>query len=49
MASPVQTGLTYDDLASFPDDHLRRELIGGAHRDAGAAGASPGRRGVADD
>ena len=29
MASPVQTGLTYDDLASFPDDHLRRELIGG--------------------
>ncbi len=29
MASPVQTGLTYDDLASFPDDNLRRELIDG--------------------
>ncbi|MGH8932409.1 MAG: Uma2 family endonuclease [Egibacteraceae bacterium] len=23
------TGLTYDDLAAFPDDGLRRELIGG--------------------
>ncbi|MGH8906794.1 MAG: Uma2 family endonuclease [Egibacteraceae bacterium] len=23
------TGLTYDDLAAFPDDRLRRELIGG--------------------
>ncbi len=29
MPAPLQTGLTYDDLASFPDDHLRRELIGG--------------------
>jgi Uma2 family endonuclease len=30
MAAPAQTtGLTYDDLASFPDDHRRRELIGG--------------------
>jgi Uma2 family endonuclease len=29
MSGPVATGLTYDDLASFPDDHLRRELIDG--------------------
>ena len=30
MSSPARsTGLTYDDLASFPDDGLRRELIGG--------------------
>jgi len=30
MSAPVATGLTYDDLASFPqDDHLRRELIDG--------------------
>jgi Uma2 family endonuclease len=29
MSAPVATGLTYDDLASFPDDHLRRELIAG--------------------
>ncbi|MBW3665282.1 MAG: Uma2 family endonuclease [Actinobacteria bacterium] len=26
---PVATGLTYDDLFDFPDDHLRRELIDG--------------------
>ena len=30
MSAPVATGLSYDDLASFPqDDHLRRELIDG--------------------
>lgn len=30
MAAPTSTtGLTYDDLASFPDDNLRRELIDG--------------------
>ncbi|MGH8904327.1 MAG: Uma2 family endonuclease [Egibacteraceae bacterium] len=30
MSSPAQTTrYTYDDLASFPDDGLRRELIGG--------------------
>lgn len=30
MSAPVATGLTYDNLASFPDDdHLRRELIDG--------------------
>jgi Uma2 family endonuclease len=29
MTAPVTTGLTYDDLSSFPDDHLRRELIDG--------------------
>ncbi len=29
MATQPQTNLTYDDLASFPEDHLRRELIGG--------------------
>ncbi|MGH8904326.1 MAG: Uma2 family endonuclease [Egibacteraceae bacterium] len=30
MSSPAQaTRYTYDDLASFPDDGLRRELIGG--------------------
>jgi Uma2 family endonuclease len=29
MATQPITGLTYDDLASFPDDHLRRELIDG--------------------
>lgn len=30
MAAPAHTsGLVYDDLANFPDDHLRRELIGG--------------------
>ena len=30
MAAPAHTtGLVYDDLARFPDDHLRRELIGG--------------------
>jgi Uma2 family endonuclease len=29
MSAPVASGLTYDDLASFPDDHLRRELIDG--------------------
>ena len=30
MSAPVATGLTYDDLASFPqDDRLRRELIDG--------------------
>lgn len=28
-AAAVYTGLTYDDLASFPDDNLRRELIDG--------------------
>jgi hypothetical protein len=25
----VASGLTYDHLASYPDDHLRRELIDG--------------------
>ena len=29
MATQPQTDLTYDDLASFPEDNLRRELIGG--------------------
>lgn len=29
MSVPVAHGLVYDDLASFPDDHLRRELIDG--------------------
>ncbi|MDP9405012.1 MAG: Uma2 family endonuclease [Actinomycetota bacterium] len=29
MASPAPTRLTYDDLAAFPDDHLRRELVDG--------------------
>jgi Uma2 family endonuclease len=30
MAAPAHTtGLVYDDLAGFPDDNLRRELIGG--------------------
>lgn len=29
MAAPAHTGLVYDDLANFPDDHLRREIIGG--------------------
>ncbi len=29
MATQPQTNLTYDDLASFPEDNLRRELIGG--------------------
>jgi Uma2 family endonuclease len=29
MSAPVASGLTYDDLSSFPDDHLRRELIDG--------------------
>lgn len=29
MSVPVDTGLTYDDLASLPDDGLRRELIDG--------------------
>jgi len=30
MSSPASTArYTYDDLASFPDDGLRRELIGG--------------------
>ena len=29
MSVPVAHGLTYDDLSSFPDDHLRRELIDG--------------------
>ncbi|MGH3665419.1 MAG: Uma2 family endonuclease [Egibacteraceae bacterium] len=29
MSVPATTGLVYDDLESFPDDHLRRELIGG--------------------
>src|SRR5947208_15491974 len=26
---PKTTGLTYDDLQAFPEDNLRRELIGG--------------------
>jgi Uma2 family endonuclease len=29
MSAPVAHGLTYDDLESMPDDHLRRELIDG--------------------
>ena len=29
MSVPVQTGLVYEDLESFPDDGLRRELIDG--------------------
>lgn len=29
MSVPVASGLTYDDLHDFPDDHLRRELIDG--------------------
>lgn len=29
MGTPARTGLTYDDLERFPDDNLRRELIGG--------------------
>ena len=29
MASPAHTGLVYADLAMFPDDNLRREIIGG--------------------
>ena len=29
MATQPQTKLTYEDLASFPEDNLRRELIGG--------------------
>lgn len=29
MATQPQTDLTYEDLASFPEDNLRRELIGG--------------------
>lgn len=29
MAAPARSGLTYADLARFPDDHLRREIIGG--------------------
>ena len=29
MATQPQTGLTYEDLAAFPEDNLRRELIGG--------------------
>ncbi len=29
MSAPVAHGLVYDDLASFPDDNLRRELIDG--------------------
>ena len=29
MAAPAHTRLTYDDLGSFPDDRLRREIIGG--------------------
>ena len=29
MATQPQTNLSYDDLASFPEDNLRRELIGG--------------------
>ena len=29
MAAPVQTGLAYADLRHFPDDNLRRELLGG--------------------
>lgn len=29
MATHPQTDLSYEDLASFPEDNLRRELIGG--------------------
>ncbi len=29
MATQPHTDLTYEDLASFPEDNLRRELIGG--------------------
>src|SRR5437870_1431278 len=29
MASRPQTGLTYEDLQAFPEDGLRREIIGG--------------------
>lgn len=29
MATQPQTGLTYEDLRRFPEDNLRRELIGG--------------------
>jgi Uma2 family endonuclease len=29
MATQSQTGLTYEDLQSFPEDNLRRELIDG--------------------
>lgn len=29
MATQPDTGLTYDDLVGFPEDNLRRELIGG--------------------
>ena len=29
MATQPQTGLTYEDLRSFPDDNLRREIIDG--------------------
>ena len=29
MSASVASGLTYDDLTRFPDDHLRRELIDG--------------------
>ena len=29
MATQPQTKLTYEDLTSFPEDNLRRELIGG--------------------
>ncbi len=29
MSTPVETDLTYDDLQRFPDDGLRRELLGG--------------------
>ncbi len=29
MSVPVAQGLSYDDLAGYPDDHLRRELIDG--------------------
>src|SRR5438270_14085916 len=29
MATQPQTGLTYEDLLSFPEDNFRRELIDG--------------------
>src|SRR6266540_481861 len=29
MATQPQTGLTYEDLARFPDDNLRSEIIDG--------------------
>jgi hypothetical protein len=29
MATQPQTGLTYQDLQSFPEDNFRRELIDG--------------------